>query len=53
MKGSKVGASGSQKVPAKQIKTTYRDRLSQNDYDALKETFDLFDEDGGGTIDPV
>lgn len=53
MKGSKVGASQSQKVPAKQIKTTYRDRLSQGDYEALKETFDLFDEDQGGTIDPM
>ena len=50
MRGSKVAASkGSQKV-AKQ--TGWKDRVSQADYDALKETFDLFDSDGGGTIDP-
>ena len=53
MKNSKVGGSQKQNPPAKQIKTSWRDRLSQNDYDALKETFDLFDEDGGGTIDPI
>jgi Ca2+-binding EF-hand superfamily protein len=50
MRGSKVAASkGSQK---QMQKTNWKDRVSQADYDALKETFDLFDADGGGTIDP-
>jgi Ca2+-binding EF-hand superfamily protein len=33
--------------------TSWKDRLSENDFQELKATFDLFDEDGGGTIDPV
>ena len=41
---------GSQKAPAP---TTWKDRISEQDYEELKATFDLFDEDGGGTIDPV
>ena len=50
MKGSKMGAS-SKSAPSKP-KGSWKDRVSQNDYEALKETFDLFDADGGGTIDP-
>ena len=52
MKNSKAGASqkGSQRAPSKA--TSWKDRISQADYDSLKETFDLFDEDHGGTIDP-
>ena len=50
MKGSKGGTT-SQRAPVA-TKTSFRDRISQSDYDSLKETFDLFDEDGGGTIDP-
>lgn len=42
---------GSQKVPAPT--TSWKDRISEQDYEELKATFDLFDEDGGGTIDPV
>lgn len=34
-------------------KTSWKDRLSPTDYEELKATFDLFDEDGGGSIDPV
>ena len=45
MKGSKA--------VAKKTSTSWKDRISQNDYESLKETFDLFDEDGGGTIDPI
>lgn len=41
---------GSQRAPPKA--TSWKDRISQADYDSLKETFDLFDEDHGGTIDP-
>ena len=37
--------------PAK-VKTSFRDRINENDYNELKATFDLFDADGGGTIDP-
>ena len=29
-----------------------RDRLSEHDINELKATFDLFDEDHGGSIDP-
>lgn len=52
MKNSKANASqkGSQKAAPKA--TSWKDRISQGDYDSLKETFDLFDEDHGGTIDP-
>lgn len=42
---------GNQKVPAPT--TSWKDRISEQDYEELKATFDLFDEDGGGTIDPV
>ena len=31
---------------------TPRERLSANDIEEMKITFDLFDEDQGGTIDP-
>lgn len=30
-----------------------KDKISEQDYEELKNTFDLFDEDGSGTIDPV
>lgn len=51
MKGSKMANSGkgSQKITKS---TTWKDRISQQDYEELKNTFDLFDEDQGGTIDP-
>jgi Ca2+-binding EF-hand superfamily protein len=32
---------------------SWKDRISEQDYEELKATFDLFDEDRGGTIDPV
>lgn len=44
-------AKGATKVPSGP--TTWKDRLSEQDYEELKATFDLFDEDQGGTIDPV
>ena len=48
MKNSKTA------VPAKvATKTNRKDRLNETDYQELKATFDLFDEDGGGTIDPI
>ena len=31
----------------------WKDRLHPEDYEKLRETFAIFDEDGSGTIDPV
>lgn len=46
--------SGKGAPPAKvQVKSSPKDRISESDYNLLKETFDIFDEDGSGTIDPV
>ena len=60
MKGSKTAVAATTPAsvkgapPAKVVaKTSWKDRLSESDYQGLKETFDLFDEDQGGTIDPV
>ena len=50
MKGSKVQSSG--KGSQKAVKSNWKDRVTENDYQELKATFDLFDADGGGTIDP-
>jgi len=33
--------------------TQWKDRLTAEDYEELKNTFDVFDEDGSGSIDPV
>jgi centrin-1 len=33
--------------------TSWKDRLTSEDWDELKSTFDIFDEDQSGTIDPV
>ena len=40
------------KVAQNKTKSSWKDRVSQADYQELKATFDLFDADGGGTIDP-
>lgn len=40
------------KVTTAAKKTSWKDRISQHDYEELKATFDLFDADGGGSIDP-
>jgi len=45
-------ATTSSKVQPKPL-TSWRDRILPEDYDELKNTFDVFDEDGSGTIDPV
>jgi Ca2+-binding EF-hand superfamily protein len=43
--------------PAPPAKTNapsgWKDRLTAEDYDELKQTFEIFDEDGSGTIDPA
>jgi Ca2+-binding EF-hand superfamily protein len=33
--------------------SNWKDRIQPEDYEELKNTFDVFDEDGSGTIDPV
>lgn len=42
------------KTPSKTMPVVIpvREKLSQNELDELKSTFDLFDEDGSGIIDP-
>ena len=32
--------------------TSWKDRLAAEDWEQLKSTFDIFDEDASGTIDP-
>lgn len=43
-------SSGNVKKP---VPTLWKERLATEDYDELKSTFDVFDEDQSGTIDPV
>ncbi len=40
-------------APAKVVPTSWKDRLLPQDYEDLKTTFEVFDEDGSGTIDPI
>jgi Ca2+-binding EF-hand superfamily protein len=46
-------SSGSIKGSVKVVKGNAREKLSQQEVAELKEVFDLFDEDHGGTIDPA
>ncbi len=39
--------------PTMTAPTTWKDRLSAEDYEELVHTFQIFDEDGSGTIDPI
>lgn len=42
-----------QPAPAKQpAQLSWKDRLTAEDYEELKQTFEVFDEDGSGSIDP-
>lgn len=50
---STVKPSGGSGKVAKPVPTTWKERLLTEDYDELKQTFDVFDEDGSGTIDPA
>nr|BAC43748.1 spasmin 1 [Zoothamnium arbuscula] len=53
MKNSKLAQSGKgAPAPAAKPKSSWKDRISTNDYEELKATFELFDADGGGSIDP-
>jgi Ca2+-binding EF-hand superfamily protein len=38
---------------SKPVPTNWKDRLDPADYEELKTTFEVFDEDGSGTIDAV
>jgi Ca2+-binding EF-hand superfamily protein len=51
-RSSKVPAANTP-APSKQAPTSWKDRLTPEDYEELKNTFEVFDEDGSGTIDPA
>ncbi len=60
MSRAKVVATTSTVKPAtssgkqtKAVPTAWKDRLRPEDYEELKHTFEVFDEDNSGTIDPV
>jgi len=38
---------------AKSVPTAWKDRLTAEDYEELRNTFDVFDEDHSGSIDPA
>ena len=40
-------------APAPTKPTTWKDRLTEEDYNELRDTFNVFDEDGNGSIDPA
>ena len=40
-------------TPAPSKATGWKDRLTEEDYNELRDTFNVFDEDGSGTIDPA
>ena len=40
-------------APAASKPSSWKDRITQEDFDELKETFCVFDEDNSGTIDPA
>jgi centrin-1 len=47
---SRARPSGSSKA-SKPVPTNWKDRLDPADYEELRNTFEVFDEDGSGTID--
>lgn len=40
-------------APAPTKVTSWKDRLTEEDYNELRDTFNVFDEDGSGSIDPT
>lgn len=49
-------ASKTQPAPAaakQPAQLSWKDRLTAEDYEELKTTFEIFDEDGSGSIDPA
>lgn len=53
MSRSSKPAASNAKPATKAPPSSWKDRLVPEDYDELKQTFEVFDEDGSGTIDPV
>lgn len=53
MNKSKTAAQPAASKVAPKTGSSWKDRISEQDYEELKATFDLFDDDKGGTIDPV
>lgn len=45
-------AKGSSSKVKKEVPTAWKDRISPEDYEQLRDVFHLFDEDGSGIIDP-
>lgn len=41
------------KETKKPVPTAWKDRISHEDYESLRDTFLIFDEDGSGKIDPI
>lgn len=57
-RASKPAASGAKPATSsgkasRPAPTQWKDRLRAEDYEELKQTFEVFDEDGSGTIDPA
>ncbi len=52
VKQSSSSVKGSNIKTKKDVPTAWRDRISSEDYEQLRDVFLLFDEDGSGIIDP-
>ena len=52
VKQSSSSVKGSSSKVKKDVPTAWRDRISPEDYEHLRDVFLLFDEDGSGIIDP-
>ena len=52
VKQSSSTVKGSGSKVKKDVPTAWRDRISPEDYEHLRDVFLLFDEDGSGIIDP-
>lgn len=52
VKNSVTALKGSNVKAKKDVPTAWRDRISPEDYEQLRDVFLVFDEDGSGIIDP-
>jgi Ca2+-binding EF-hand superfamily protein len=52
VKTSAVNLKASNAKVKKEVPTAWKDRVSHEDYEQLRDVFLLFDEDGSGIIDP-
>ena len=48
-----LSGAGKKKETKKPVPVSWKDRVSPEDYESLRDTFLIFDEDGSGKIDPV